>query len=164
MGDYEDRNGALVHKTANLVGGISLGEGSRVDAFVTITGTVIVGRRVHISAGACIFGTGGVVIDDYSAISAGVKVFTATEDLSGEWLCNPCSPKDRRRPIEAPIRIGKHCVVGANSVLLPGAELKDGACVGALSLVKRPLMGWTIYAGVPAKFIRRRSRRALELE
>lgn len=131
---------------------------------MTLTGRVRVGRFVHISTGACVFGGEGVAIGDFSGLSVGVKVFTSTEDLSGEWLLHPTVPARLRRPIVAPIVIGRHCSVGAGSVLLPGAELPDGACVGALSLVKRPLREWSIWAGVPARFVRDRSRRALELE
>lgn len=164
MGDYEEREGALVHKTANLAGEIALGEGTRIDAFVTLTGRVRIGRRCHISTGACVFGGAGFEMGDYSGLSVGVKAFTATEDLSGEWMLHPTVPAEYRRPIEAPLVIGRHCSVGAGSVLLPGALLYDGACTGALTLVKQSLPEWTIWAGIPARFIRERSRRALELE
>lgn len=101
---------------------------------------------------------------DYSGLSPGVKIFTATEDLSGEWLMHPTSPPERRRIKQGAVSVGKHCTVGANSVLLPGAVLEDGACLGSLSMTKARLGGWAIYAGVPAKFIRGRSNRALQLE
>lgn len=164
VGDYEPRLGGLVHRLANIAGDVELGEGTRVDAFVTLTGRVWIGRFCHISTGVCVFGTEGVVIGDYSGLSAGVKVFTGTEDLSGEWMMNPTISARYRKSISQPVRIGAHCVVGAGSVLLPGAHLPDGACVGALSLVKSPASEWSIWAGVPARFIRARSRRALELQ
>jgi galactoside O-acetyltransferase len=165
MGDYKKRQGALVHKTANLVGkDIELGEGTRIDAFVTMTGRIRIGRCVHISVGASVFGGAGVEIGDYSGLSVDVKVFTATEDMSGEWLMHPTSPEHLRRPKVAPIRFGRHCTVGAGSVVLPGADFPDGACLGALSLCKAPLKEWSIYAGVPARFIRERCRRAALLE
>ena len=164
MGDYEDRGGARVHRLANLAGNVTLGVGTRVDAFVTITGNVKIGRFCHISTGACIFGGAGFSMGDYSGLSAGVKVFTATEDVSGDSMMNPCAPEKYRAPIIAPIRVGDHCVVGANSVLLPGADLPDGAVVGALSLVKAQLSAWAIYAGVPARFIKSRSNNVLLLQ
>ena len=163
MGDYEPRLGGLVHRLANIAGDVELGEGTRVDAFVTMTGRVRIGRRCHISTGACVFGGEGVEIGDYSGLSVGAKVFTSTEDLGGEWLLHPTVPAAYRRAIAAPLSIGRHCSVGAGSVLLPGARMPDGACVGALSLVKTELPEWSISAGVPARFIRARSRRALEL-
>ena len=74
-------NGAKIHPQANISGVVTIGDNSRIDAFVTITGNVRIGRNVHISTGACIFGGQGVDIGDYSAISVGVKIFTAT----GVW-------------------------------------------------------------------------------
>lgn len=163
MGDYREVGGALVHRLANIVGDVRLGAGTRVDAFVTMTGRVRVGRSVHISTGACIFGGEGVEIGDCSAISVQAKIFTATEDLSGDSFVNPTIDHDRA-PIAAPIRIGRHCVVGAGSVLLPGADMPDGACLGALSLLKRPVPEWSINAGVPARYIKARGRGVLEKE
>ena len=157
-------NGAKIHPQANISGVVTIGDNSRIDAFVTITGNVRIGRNVHISTGACIFGGEGVDIGDYSAISVGVKIFTATEDLSGAAMTNPTIGAAYRDTFVAPIRIGKHCVVSAGAVLLPGAELLDGACVGALSLVKEKLDGWAIYAGIPAKMIKARSKNLLNLQ
>ena len=157
-------NGAKVHSSANIAGEVDIGANSRIDAFVTITGNVRIGRNVHISTGACIFGGEGVDIGDYSAISVGVKIFTATEDLRGESMTNPTISAAYRNTFSAPIRIGKHCVVSAGAVLLPGAELLDGACVGALSLVKEQLWEWAIYAGIPAKMLKARSKNLLNLQ
>lgn len=131
-----------------------IGAGSRVDAFVTMTGKVRIGRNCHISTGACIFGGAGFEMGDHSGLSPGVKVHTSTEDV--DWgLMHPTAPCGRH-PIEAPIRVGSHCAIGTNSVLLPGAEIPDGAVVGALSLVKERLLPWSVYAGIPAEFKRTR--------
>jgi galactoside O-acetyltransferase len=40
--------------------------------------------------------------------------------------------------------------------------LAEGVAVGALSLVKHSLEAWSIYAGVPARYIRPRSREMLD--
>lgn len=131
---------------------------------MTITGRVKIGRNVHIAVGACFFGGGLIELEDYVGISAGVKVFTATEDLSGEYLTNPTVPAELTNPRVAPVRIGRHAVIGANSVILPGADVGEGSCVGALSLVKEPLAPWGIYAGIPARRIKDRSNHLLQLE
>ncbi len=156
--------GARVHPLANLVGDdIVIGEGSRIDAFVTLTGKVRIGRNCHISTGASVFGGGGFFMGDYSGLSPGVKVFTSTEDVSGEWFMHPTSPEEYRQPITKSIRIGDHCAVCANAVLLPGADLPDGVVIGALSLVKRPVMSWSVWAGVPVVWLEDRSRKVLDL-
>lgn len=160
---FSNIKGSLVHKLANIVGNVEIGQCSRIDAFVTITGNVRLGKKVHISTGACIFGGEGVEIGDYSGLSPGVKVFTSTEDLSGDSFMHPTSEKNRT-PQSSPVFIGKHCTIGANSVVLPGSYLHDGSCVGALSLVKGTLFGWAVYAGIPVKKLKDRSKKVLELE
>jgi dTDP-4-amino-4,6-dideoxy-D-glucose acyltransferase len=151
-----------VHRLANIVGDVEIGAGSRVDAFATITGPAKIGRYCHIGTGACIFGGGGFTMGDYSSLSPGAKVFTGTEDISGDWAMGPCVPKHLRRVISRPVRFGVHCTVGTNSVVLPGADFPDGACLGALSMAKSPLSPWSIWAGSPAQFKRSRSRGILE--
>ena len=57
----------------------------------------------------------------------------------------------REKPVlvkkSAPIKIGKFCIVGANSVVLPGVEIGEGATVGANSVIIRSLEPWGIYIG-----------------
>ena len=60
--------------------------------------------------------------------------------------------------------IGRHVVVGAGSVILPGCSIGEGTTVGALSLVNRPLDPWMIYVGAPVRALRERCRDLLQLE
>lgn len=63
------------------------------------------------------------------------------------------------------IIIGKHSIVGANSVVLPDVIFNSGACLGALSMAKTNLEEWSLYAGIPAKKIKLRNKKIiLELE
>lgn len=161
MRDYFKRGGGLVHKSANIVGDVEVGEGTRIDAFVTITGPAKIGRYVHISNGCAIFGGSGFEMGDYSALSGNVYVYTSTEDVSGEWVTNPTVPAHLRNPINRPVYIGAHAECGAGAVLLPGAHLSEGSFLGALSLCKSRLEPWGIYVGVPAKFKKFRTRGVL---
>lgn len=58
----------------------------------------------------------------------------------------------------------KHVIIGAGSVILPGVVLQEGVAVGAMSLVNKDCDEFTIYAGAPAKPIKKRSKNLLELE
>lgn len=152
--NYDWPASVKVHETANLAGDIEVGEHSRIDAFVTITGRVRIGRYVHIGTGVCILGGAGVEIGDYSTLSPGVALFTATDDLESGKLANPTLPD--RVSTSQEVKIGIRCVIGSGSVILPGARVGDDIQVGALSLVKGELGSGRIFAGVPAKFIRSR--------
>lgn len=153
--DYDSRG---VHRLANVVGNLKVGEGSRIDAFVTITGDVEIGRFTHIGTGCCLFGGAGIVIGDYVGMSPGAKIFTGTEDVGGEWVTNPTVPPHMRNPKIARQFVGDHCFIGTNTVLLPGAYMPDGSGLGALSLCKSPLVQWGIYGGSPARFLKWRTR------
>ena len=150
--DYLKVGGGLVHRLANLVGNIRVGEGTRIDAFVTITGDVEIGKYTHIGLNCSLLGGAGIEIGDYVGISPGVRIFSGTEDVSGEWVTNPTVSEDLRNPKLSRIVIADHCFIGANSVVLPGTEMGEGAGLGAISLAKHELLPWSIYAGCPALF------------
>jgi galactoside O-acetyltransferase len=92
-------------------------------------------------------------------------VFTGNDDYGGSCLTGPTVPAPFRIPVRSRVHIGKHVVVGANSVILPGVVLGEGVVVGAQSLVKESCEPWTVYAGTPARAIRPRPKeKILELE
>ena len=49
-------------------------------------------------------------------------------------------------------------IIGANSVVLPGIKIGEGASVGALSLVSKNLDEWMIYFGAPIKKLKSRKK------
>ncbi|HRF02696.1 MAG TPA: hypothetical protein PLI18_19450, partial [Pirellulaceae bacterium] len=62
------------------------------------------------------------------------------------------------------ILVGRHSIIGAGSVLLPGSRLPEGVAVGALSVVSKELESWSVYAGNPVRKLIDRRRDPLELE
>ena len=163
MSDFTMRGGALVHRLSNIAPSVVIGRNSRIDAFVTITGNVTIGHHTHIATGCMIFGGGGVTIGDYVGLSGGTKVYSATEDVCGDWITNPTVPDEYRNPHIAHIRIGDHSVMGAGSVIFPGADFEEGAYLGSLSMCRGKIPEWTIYAGIPAVYKKDRARGALKL-
>lgn len=162
-GEFHVVGGARIHRLANITGDVVIGYGSRIDAYVTITGCVRIGRFTHVATGACIFGGSGVTIGDYVGLSGGTKVYSATEDVSGDYITNPTVPDAYRNPLKAHIHIADHAVMGAGSILFPGGELQEGTYLGALSMCRDPLRPWSINVGVPCHYLRDRTRGALEL-
>lgn len=51
------------------------------------------------------------------------------------------------------IKIGKQCLIGADTILMPGIEIQDNCILGAGSILTTSMPAGTVYAGVPAKFI-----------
>ena len=73
-------------------------------------------------------------------------IFSSSDDYSGNSLTNPTVPDVFKSNKSLPVRLGRHSIVGANSIILPGSDIGDGVAVGALSLVNRNLDAWSIYA------------------
>jgi acetyltransferase-like isoleucine patch superfamily enzyme len=144
---------------------IEIGDNSRIDDFCVLSGHIILGRNVHIAVFCNVAGgERGIVIDDFSGLAYGCQVFSQSDDYSGRSLTNPTIPDEFKLETKAAVQIGRHCIVGTSSIILPGVQLADGTSVGALSMVTKSTSPWSIYFGVPARRIRDRKKDLLELE
>lgn len=151
-----------IHPSCVLVGceRMRIGSHVRIDPFcvVTMSADLVIGDRVHVSAHASLLGAGGIVIGDFACVSHGTRVLSSSGDFSTGRITGPMVPPHHRHVLTSRIEIGRHAVLGANSVILPGGGLGEGATVGALSLVKTPLDPWTVNAGVPTRVVGHRDR------
>ena len=73
--------------------------------------------------------------------------------LSG-WKQEPPSKNDL--PIKGDTVIGNDVWIGQNVTILPGVHIGDGAIIGANSVVGSDIEPYTISAGNPARFIKKR--------
>ena len=103
-------------------------------------------------------------MNNFSALSQGVKVYSISDDYSGVSLTNPTIPEEFLSVKKEAVNIGKHVIIGSGSVILPGVSIDEGSSVGALSLVNKSLEAWGVYIGVPAKRINFRKKILLEQE
>jgi acetyltransferase-like isoleucine patch superfamily enzyme len=139
---------------------ISIGDSVIIDDYVLIMGgeRTDIGSFVHIASFVSITGGGELVLGDFSGLSSGVRVFTGTEDFSGQCLTNPTVPYPYRKPIRSFLKVEKHAIIGANTVIFPGITIGEGAAIGANSLVNKDCEPWTIYVGSPARPLRKRPK------
>ena len=63
-------------------------------------------------------------------------------------------PEQRANLEPAPIHIGKNVWIGANSMVLPGVTIGDGAVIAAGAIVTKDVPANTIFGGIPAKKIK----------
>jgi galactoside O-acetyltransferase len=162
-------NDVRIARNCTIIGlhNISIGDHVRIDSNVVIaagSGELVIGSYIHIAAGCYLSAVGGLVLHDFSGLSQGVKIYTATDDYSGETLTNPTVPKQFKNVEVARVVLGKHVIIGAGAVILPGCEIGEGSSVGALSLVTKSLEPWGVYFGSPVKRLKARSQKLLELE
>lgn len=145
---------------------IEIGEHVRIDDFVFISGGsgICIGNYVHIAPYSALYGKFGIVINDYVNISSRVSIYSTSDDYSGENMTGPLVDQQYINDIGKKVVIEKYVIIGTGSVLLPGAILHEGVAVGAMSLVKNELKQFSIYAGIPARYIKGRSRKMLNID
>lgn len=139
---------------------VEIGDNVIIDDFTYISTPLKIGNYVHISAGCKIIGGPQSFVEfrDFSTLSPGVVLAAGSDDYSS-GIATPLIPIEYKgNPVIGKIILGKHCIVGSNSVLLPNVVMNEGATLGALSLLNFDAEAWKLYAGIPAKIIRSRNK------
>ena len=146
---------------------ISIDDNTRIDDFCVLSagdGGIEIGKYVHIACFSSLIGKGKITMRDYSGLSSRVSVYSSSDNYDGEYMTNPCLPNIVTNTIHKNVVIGKHVVIGSNSVVLPGVILSDGCSVGAMSLVNKSIDGPYVMAGIPIKKIKERKLNIFILE
>jgi galactoside O-acetyltransferase len=141
----------LIRSSTKIVGRehLTFGTHVMVDDFVLIVAhaSITIGSYVHIACFASITGGERVDIGDHCAVSQGARLLTATDDFTDWGFGNSTIGEEFRNVHRAPISLGRFVIVGANSVVLPGVTIGEGATIGACSVVSRDLDPWGVYLG-----------------
>jgi acetyltransferase-like isoleucine patch superfamily enzyme len=100
----------------------------------------------------CFFhSAGGIRVGREVGIGPEVKILTSAHDFGPE-----------RRPVIryalgfSPVTVEDGVDLGIGSILLPGLRVGEGAVIGAGSVVTRDVPAYEVWAGVPARFLRKR--------
>lgn len=111
-----------------------------------------IGEHCWIGEGAVLDASGGLTIGAHTSIGLNVLVFTHSSWLANMTLQNHSGSDLIERK---PIRIGKGCFIGGNSVIMPGVVIGDFATVSPLSVVAKDVPDRCIVGGNPARVIQR---------
>lgn len=158
-------DGVLISKKASIYGAenISLGNQVRIDDFCILSGKISLGSYIHIGAYCALYGAYGIEMEDYTGLSPRCTVFSATDDFSGDYLISPMVNREKTNVTGGKVLIEKYSQIGAGCVILPNVKIEKGVAVGAMSLIKKNLSEWSVYAGIPTKRIGNRRKGLLEL-
>jgi galactoside O-acetyltransferase len=128
---------------------IKFGKNIIIDDFVFIHAKkkIEIGNHIHIACFTSIVGGEELIMKDFSTISHGCRILTGTDDFKDCGFGNSTIDEKYRNTKRAPIYIDKFSIIGANSVVLPGVKIGEGAAVGACSVVTRDLEPWGVYIG-----------------
>lgn len=136
-------DGVTVVEPANLYG-CAIGDDTFVGPFVEIQSGVTIGARCRIQSHSFICEL--VSIGDDCVIAHGVMFINDRFATGG--------PARGRRELWRETRIGNGVSIGSNATILP-VSICDGAVIGAGSVVTSDITEPGIYAGNPARLIRR---------
>lgn len=167
IADFGER--VRISRKASLYGceRMRFGSDVRIDDFAVLSagcGGIEIGTYVHVAVFSLLIGQGRISMGDFSGLSSRVSLYSSSDDYTGEWLTNPTVPAEFKHPDEGDVTLGRHVIIGSNTIVLPGSVLEEGAAVGAQSLVRGKCLAFTTYSGVPARRIATRKQRLLELE
>lgn len=126
---------ANVYKTAKLGDGVSVGMFSEIGNNVEIGEDTRIGAHVFIP----------------EMVSIGKRCFIAPHVCFTNDKYPPSYGKHWARTI-----VEDNVVIGANSTILPGVKIGEGAMVGAGSVVTSDVPSGMLVAGVPARVMRPR--------
>jgi len=99
-----------------------------------------------VSSGCYLQAGNGIEIDEGTIWAPNVVMVSANHNMENET---------KQWQSATPIKIGKHCWIGANVVILPNVVLGDNVVVGAGAVVTKSFPdGNVVIAGNPAKVIK----------
>ena len=122
-----------------------IGENSIVYNQLTVVRpkNVKIGKNVTVMNGALMMSAGGITIEDNVLIAANVQLISNNHD-----------PYDRYVITCKPILIKEGAWVGAGATILPGVTVGKHAIIGANSVVSKDIPDYSVAVGCPAKVIK----------
>lgn len=73
-------------------------------------------------------------------------------------MTNPMIPTEYCNVIQDTVTLGKHVIIGAGSIVLPGVRITEGGAFGAMSLINKSTKEWNVYIGTLIKEWKERKR------
>jgi acetyltransferase-like isoleucine patch superfamily enzyme len=127
--------------------------GSKIDNSVQVLtlfnidfgANIRLGKGVFINKSCMFVDLGGIKLEDNILIGPDVKILSVN---------HPLDPKTRRGVILKRIKIKRNAWIGAGVTICPEVTIGENSVIGAGSVVTKDVPNNTVYAGVPAKFIK----------
>ena len=140
---------------------VSIGNNVRIDDFCIISGSITLGSNIHIGAFCALYGSKGIIMEDFTGLSPRTIIFSAIDDFSGDYLISPMVPDRYTNVTGGTVIIKRYVQIGSGCIIFPNLIIGEGTAVGAMSLVNRNLAEWSIFGGIPAKYLKVRSKNLL---
>jgi UDP-3-O-[3-hydroxymyristoyl] glucosamine N-acyltransferase len=164
-----NENATIIGKDVNIGEQCIVYAGARVEKDVYLADRSTLRENCFIDVGVVI--GAGVVVSFNSKVGKNSKIMTGS-NISGNMVIgkncfiglhvccvndkNPMLYSERSEHISA--RIGDDVLIGSKCVVYPSITISSGISVAAGSIIRKPLLEEGLYAGNPAKLIRKKRR------
>lgn len=128
--------GARIHWSSNVLPGCRVWQPWKLE----------MGEFACLGDGVDCYSVDEIKIGAQSTISQGVKLCTASHDISSRIM----------ELIKLPITIEENAWVAGWAIVLPGVTIGEGAVVAAGAVVTKDVEPWTVVGGNPANYIKKR--------
>lgn len=130
---------------------IGFGGGSNI--VCEVGASIKIGDGFGMSCGT-IYSRSNVTIGNYVLLGGGVKIYD-TDFHSLNYEDRRINNHDKENSVSKPIRIGNDVFIGAGTIVLKGVTIGSRSIIGAGSVVTHSIPEGEIWAGNPAKLIRK---------
>jgi UDP-2-acetamido-3-amino-2,3-dideoxy-glucuronate N-acetyltransferase len=144
-------NVVIFHPDLVNLYGCSIGDETKVGAFVEIQKNVAIGKLCKISSHSFI--CEGVTIEDEVFVGHGVMF---TNDVYPRATNADGSLQTQADWKVLPTKVCRGASIGSHATVLPNLTIGEGALVGAGAVVTRDVPPFAVVAGVPARVVGRR--------
>jgi acetyltransferase-like isoleucine patch superfamily enzyme len=141
-------NVRIFHPALVNLYGCTIGNDTRIGAFVEIQKNATIGARCKVSSHTFI--CEGVTIDDEVFLGHGVMF---TNDIYPRAANADGSAQSEADWAVVPTFVRRAASIGSNATILAGVTIGVGALVGAGAVVTRDVPDYAIVAGVPARIV-----------
>lgn len=128
---------------------LSLRNQMAATTWIEIPWNLTMGEYSSLGPRVVLYNLGSITIGSHTVIS------------QDSYLCG--GTHDHTRPemplVKSPISIGDNVWICAGAFIGPGVTIGEGAVIGARAVVVKDVEPWTVVAGNPAKFIKKRELR-----
>lgn len=145
IGDYFSMNNTILSNP--------IGRNHRCLFAIRDDSKLTIGNHVGMS-GTTVVCTKEIEIGNYVKIGGNVCIYdTDFHSLNSKERTTSLS--DKKGTVSKKVLIGNHVFIGAHSTILKGVTIGENSIVGACSLVAKNIPANEIWAGNPAKFIKK---------
>ena len=150
---------AVVHESAYVDDGVTIGAGTRVWHFCHVLGGAVIGERCSLGQNVVVMN--GTRVGNNVKIQNNVSIYEGVE-LEDDVFCgpsmvftnvlNPRSHVSRRNEYRRTL-VRRGATIGANATIVCGATLGEYAFIGAGAVVADDVLDYALMVGVPARRI-----------